>query len=98
MRVESVLGKESPASLTKQANAPGKGAKSFTETLTDVIEQVNGLQKEADALAVQVATGGSDNVHQAMIAMEKAVLALEFAVQVRNKAIEAYQELMRTQI
>ena len=74
------------------------GNDSFANKLNDAIHEVDSLQQEADTLALKAATGDMDNIHQVMIAMEKASLALEFAVQVRNKAIEAYQELMRTQV
>jgi flagellar hook-basal body complex protein FliE len=46
----------------------------------------------------QLHGGGEKNLHEAMIAMEKADITLRFAVQVRNKAIEAYQEIMRIQV
>lgn len=98
MRIDLVQGNSQSLQPTRAANGPEKGAKSFAETLTQAVEQVNELQQQADQLAVKVATGDVENVHQAAISMEKAVLALEFAVQVRNKAIEAYQELMRTQV
>jgi flagellar hook-basal body complex protein FliE len=98
MRIEGLQVTGSHLSLREQVSAPEKGSKSFSQVLSDAVEQVNDLQKQADVLATQAATGDLEDVHQAMIAMEKAVLALEFAVQVRNKAIEAYQELMRTQV
>lgn len=98
MRINITQNQNSFASLTKSAAAPEAGAKPFGEQLSDAIEQVNKMQQDADKLAGQVAAGDVENVHQAMVATQKAVLSLEFAVQVRNKAIEAYQELMKTQV
>jgi flagellar hook-basal body complex protein FliE len=46
----------------------------------------------------QLALGGTDNLHQVMITLERTRLAFELALQVRNKALEAYQELMRMQV
>ena len=78
--------------------AGGEAAKSFGDLLKDAVDQVNQLQGQADRLADQLASGKLDNVHQVMIAMEKASLALQLTIQVRNKVIEAYQEIMRTQV
>ena len=84
-----------------QAIRPGGGAQkmvgSFRQLLEDSINQVNDLQAQADVLAQDLATGKADNLHEVMLALNKASLALEFTLQVRNKVIEAYQEIMRTQ-
>jgi flagellar hook-basal body complex protein FliE len=97
MRIDNALavGAQLPP---QQPPRPSPGARPFGEMLTQALEQVNDLQKHADALAVQASTGDIENVHEAVIAMEKAMLALELTVQVRNKLVEAYQELMRTQL
>ena len=58
---------------------------------------MNQLQLEADAAAERVSTGQVEDLHTAVIAMQRASLALDLTVQVRNKAIEAYQEIMRMQ-
>ena len=60
--------------------------------------QVNNLQQQADDMAVKLATGDVEDVHKAMIAMNKARLAFDFTLQVRNKVVEAYQEIMRMQV
>jgi flagellar hook-basal body complex protein FliE len=73
-------------------------ASSFKEQVTKAIKQVNDLQHQADNAAVRLATGDLEDVHQAMIAMQKAKLALDFTIQVRNKVIESYQEIMRMQV
>jgi flagellar hook-basal body complex protein FliE len=73
-------------------------AKSFRQLLEDSVTQVNDLQAQADTLAQQLATGKAENLHEVMLALHKASLALEFTIQVRNKVIEAYQEIMRTQV
>jgi flagellar hook-basal body complex protein FliE len=71
---------------------------SFTTLLQQSLERVDGLQHEADAAARAFALGQAPSVHDAMIAMEKADLSLRLATKVRNKVVEAYQEIMRMQV
>ncbi|NJL23742.1 MAG: flagellar hook-basal body complex protein FliE [Calothrix sp. SM1_5_4] len=74
------------------------GAKSFADTLKDAVQSVNQAQKEADVKAQELATGKSQNIHDVMLASEKADISLKLMVQVRNKIIEAYQEIMKMQV
>jgi|WetSurMetagenome_2_1015567.scaffolds.fasta_scaffold1612353_1 flagellar hook-basal body complex protein FliE len=98
MRIDNLVNNQNIAPMSQPAaNEPKNGA-SFGDALNKAIEQVNNLQTEADKMAVKVAAGDTDQIHQAIIAMEKASLALDLTIQVRNKAIEAYQELIRTQV
>jgi len=71
---------------------------SFAKALSESMEQVNTLQKEADLAIEKLSTGESNNVHGAMLAVGKADLAFRMTMQVRNKIVEAYQEVMRMQI
>ena len=80
------------------AQSGAAAAKSFGKVLEQQIEQVNTLQAQADKLAQDLASGKLEDLHTVMVAMSKASLALEYTIQVRNKVIEAYQELMRTQV
>lgn len=87
---------EPPAS---PPDAPVSGASgSFGSQITGAIENVNQLQNTANGLVEQVAAGNTDDTHKAMVAMERAMLTFDFTLQVRNKALEAYQEIMRTQV
>lgn len=70
----------------------------FAETLKEAVGQVNELQKTADVKAQELATGKTDDVAGVMLASEKADIALRTMVQVRNKIIDAYQEIMRMQV
>lgn len=81
----------------KVAPAQQIGSK-FADALKDSISQVNQAQLNADHAAEQVAAGESKNLHEAMIKIEEAELSLRLMVQVRNKAVEAYQEVMRMQV
>jgi flagellar hook-basal body complex protein FliE len=71
---------------------------SFEQTLSQAIGKVNELQKEADVKAEHLATGKTDNIADVMIATEKADIALKLMMQVRNKIIDAYQEIMKMQV
>jgi len=71
---------------------------SFGEMLKNNIEKVNQLQIESQNLNNQLVTGNIDNVHQVVIASQKAELALQFTIQIRNKILDAYNEIMRMSI
>ncbi|MEN6370676.1 MAG: flagellar hook-basal body complex protein FliE [Armatimonadota bacterium] len=75
--------------------APGGG---FGNTIKSALSEVNKLQTDADDLANKLAVGDPVEIHQAMISMQKASTALQFTIQVRNKVIDAYQEIMRMQV
>ncbi|NCN40417.1 flagellar hook-basal body complex protein FliE [bacterium] len=76
------------------AGAGSQDSKSFLETLKGALETTNDLQKGADKAANNFAAG-KGSLHETMIAMEKADLALRTITQVRGKLIEAYQEVSR---
>ena len=71
---------------------------SFTDLLKEGLGQVNSLQLASDDLAAKFAAGETDNIHEVMIAGQKADIALQLATAVRSKILEAYQEIMRMQI
>jgi flagellar hook-basal body complex protein FliE len=65
----------------------------FMSTLRTAMDQVGQLQSEADGKVAQLLTGNGQDVHSAMIAVEKAGLAFQMMVQVRNKIVQAYQQV-----
>ncbi|WP_042355959.1 flagellar hook-basal body complex protein FliE [Bacillus rubiinfantis] len=71
---------------------------SFSNVLKGYLENVDTTVKQASDLATKTAAGEVDNLHDVMIASQKAKVALELTVAVRDKAVEAYQEMMRMQI
>lgn len=75
----------------------GVSSKSFADTLNEAVNTVNTLQKTSDAKMQDLATGKADNIPEVLIAAEKADIALRLMVQMRNKMIEAYQEVMKLQ-
>jgi flagellar hook-basal body complex protein FliE len=71
---------------------------SFAGVLQGYLEKVDTTVKQASDLTIKAATGELDNIHDVTIASQQAKLALELTVTVRDKAVEAYQEIMRMQI
>jgi len=75
-----------------------KEAHNFTDNLRQALGRVNMLQVEASEATTQLVEGDLQNLHQVMIKMEEAQLALQLTVQTVNKVIHAYQEIARMQI
>lgn len=96
MRIDGIGSQFIPASVDTVRSK--SSADSFGGMIKDAISDVNKLQTNADQLAAKLAVGDPVDIHQAMIAMQKASTALQFTVQVRNKVIEAYQEIMKMQV
>jgi flagellar hook-basal body complex protein FliE len=78
----------------KQINSPGTLAQTFEK----IFESTEQNLKLADQAVLKANTGESVDLHELMISMEKADISLRLMVQLRNKAIDAYQEIMRMQI
>jgi flagellar hook-basal body complex protein FliE len=76
----------------------GKTQSSFANIFQGYLQNVDTTVQQASDLASKAAAGQIDNIHDITIASEKAKLALELTVTVRDKAVEAYQEIMRMQI
>ena len=74
------------------------GADGFTDTLKNAVTQVNDGQIAARDAAVAMASGGGVDSAQALVTIEKANISFQFALQIRNKLLEAYQEVMRMQV
>jgi flagellar hook-basal body complex protein FliE len=75
-----------------------EGAKSFGEFLQDSIGKVNSLQQDANVAMEKLASGESQNLHETLLAVEKADIAFRTMNQVRTKVIDAYREIMKMQI
>ena len=75
-----------------------KGKTTFSEVLKDSIQKAGELEKEADQEAIKLAKMETQDIHNTMIAIEKADLTFQLMMQVRNKIISAYEEIMRMQV
>lgn len=74
------------------------GKTEFNSLLDRAVSAVNDKMQAADAEKTKLFTGETDNLHQAMIAMQEASVAFSLMVEVRNKLVEGYQEIMRMQV
>ncbi len=83
------------AAATRQADSSDSG---FAKLLKEQIVKADHLQKEADFATERMLAGEDVELHQAMLATEQAELAMQLVLQIRNKLLEAYQELSRMQI
>ena len=72
--------------------------KSFGEFLSDSLKEVNTLKKQSEVANMKLAAGQVEDISEVVIAGEKASIAVQLTMQVRNKMVEAYQEIMRMQV
>ena len=78
--------------------AAGNAGGGFGQALTDAISNISESQNAADNASVRMAAGDPIDLHEVMLARETASLQFQLAVQVRNKLVEAYQDVMRMQV
>ena len=78
-------------------SSPAKTGVSFLDTLKESIEKVNDLQEQADVASSDLVSGSNTDIVQTMVTMEKADISFRLMMQVRNKIIQAYEEIMRMQ-
>jgi len=79
---------------SETAAAPSAGAP-FSTSLEKAIQQVDSLQADAEKQVTSLISGGGQDVHSALLAVEKANLSFQLMMQVRNKIVDAYQEISR---
>lgn len=84
----------SPLQTPEIGGATGAGA-DFGSSLADAMDKLGSLQQNSDALATKVATGELKNPHEYLMAAQEASISTQTAVAVRNKALEAFNEIMR---
>jgi len=75
-----------------------EGASNFGDKLTGAIDNLQQTQTKSDDLAMQVATGKLTNIHDYMIAANQAEIATQLTVAVRNKAVDAFNQIMNMQV
>ena len=86
-------GATAPVRPLQSAGKPVEG--DFQSLLTDFVRQVDGAQKGAETSLADLATGKIDNIHDVMIAMGKAEVSFKFMMEVRDRLLDAYQQIMR---
>jgi flagellar hook-basal body complex protein FliE len=89
----------SPAPLPNLAQpSPATGSSSFGSVLADTIGRVNQLQQNAQTSIDKFLSGEDEEVHKVALATQQAALSFDLFLQVRNKVVSAYQEVMRMQM
>ena len=86
------------SSLTSVSDESAGDFSSILDSMLNSVNETNTLQNQAEAAAIQFALGESDNTHDLLIAQTKANTALQYTVAVRDKLLEAYQQIMQMQI
>ena len=82
-----------------EAQTAATGGTDFAQVLKNTIEQVSQTQQQAEDMAAKFAAGdGNTNLHDVMISLQKANLSFQEMVQVRNKLLTAYQDVMNMQV
>jgi len=96
----SKIASSSTAELFKQKEQTqnSSGGSDFASTLQNALEDVNEIQQKGDEAMADLATGEVKDLHQAAIAIGKAELNMKMMLEIRNKALNAYKELSRTQL
>ena len=93
----SGVGERAGLSLPMKEQAEGSGVR-FGEMLQASLDRIGQLQTVADQSIADLSTGRETDIHSTMIAVDKAEIAFEMALTIRNKLLTAYETIMRTQI
>jgi flagellar hook-basal body complex protein FliE len=84
--------------LPTSGNKPAAPAADFGSMLNDAVGALGALGAKADASTAQLATGAPIDIHEVMLNTEQASMGFSLALQVRNKLVDAYQEIMRMSV
>ena len=84
--------------LTERKSMVSEGTHNFKDTLKGLIHDVDRMQKTAEESSRRLVTGQIEDVHQVMIAMEEAQTSFQLMMEIRNKIIDAYKEVLRMQV
>jgi len=93
-----LAGTAGAAGVSGIAGTTGGQAASFSKVLENAVGEVNAKMTAADVEKGKLLSGETGNVHQAMIAVQESSVAFSLMVEVRNKLVDSYQELMRMQV
>lgn len=83
---------------TKAVTTSAEAQQNFANTLKTAIESVNGQQIQSDSATQKLINGEDIELHEVMIAAQKASVSLNTTIEIRNKVVEAYQEIMRMSV
>jgi flagellar hook-basal body complex protein FliE len=93
------ISSQAPLALSQpDLSASSQAEKSFSDILSSTLDQVTKAQNAGDTAIEKLNTGEAKNMHEVMIAVEEADISLRMLVQFRNKALQAYDDIMKMQI
>ncbi len=95
--VMPVMGTSAVTGTTGTGAASGTGASGFASAMTGAVDELQQLQSTSNTLAIKAVTGNLDDIHNATIASTRAQVTLELVAAVRNKGVDAFNEIMRMQ-
>lgn len=98
MSIEAIAAIDAPFSLQASAALAPQRTGDVFQSLVDAVGNINEQMRTNDKSVQAMALGETGNLHEVMMNLEKTRLTFELALQVRNKTLEAYQELMRMQV
>ncbi len=99
MRIEGITpGSQIPKPITRRNPAPGTGGVSFQDTLKSFLNDVNESQSASGAAKKELLTGEITDVHQVMRKSNEAKVAFNLVMEIRNKTLEAYNEILRMRL
>ncbi|BCB96475.1 flagellar hook-basal body complex protein FliE [Dissulfurispira thermophila] len=84
--------------IAQPSKTAGKSSASFEDAIKDALNEVSTIQNEAEKAIEDFSKGEIKDIHTVVIAMEKADISLQTLLQVRNKLLTAYEEIMRMQV
>jgi flagellar hook-basal body complex protein FliE len=86
------------ATVPKEGQTKSGAGSGFSDALRNAVNEVNNQHQKADKAILNIQAGNTGGLHEAMIALEKADISFRTMLTVRNKIVEAYQEIMRMQV
>ena len=98
LRAPGVVDAPAPAGQPIELGKPQAASESFSNLLGRMVDEVNAKQFAAQDAVHSLQSGGNVPLHQAVIAMEEASVSFQLMVEVRNRLLDSYQELMRMQV
>lgn len=98
MTIEAISGVAHMPQINAISDKAGVSGNDFSAWMSRELAALNTQLQAADTMVQDLATGKSTNLHEVMMSLEKTKLSFELAVQVRNKLLEGYHEVMRMQI
>ena len=94
----SLLRQDTLVQETRAAGIQAEEQTSFKDIMMKALKDVSGLEKQADSITEDFIAGRTDSIHSVLIAAEKASISLELIVEIRNRVLDAYNEIMRMQV